>query len=506
MVSPIGLGLAAAVLMALRLLVPVPVGMADNNDGSRLLCLVGADARVVHNNAVPFWRYIVESYPALSPHHHCEPYPSTMLLPAWLAVGIHKYILGLPGVIDLRELTLEYCLIVGFVVWVAARLTRTLRPLPRVVFLGALFAVLGEATFADYANSPYTETAALWGLAVFAVAGVAAMTEHRAQRSAYIAAWISALFIVGAKVEALTLVLPLGLFFTSRKLEWGRLTGGRRARVIPALAVASLIGAAMWQGGAFGGGPRDQQTNAVNELTMALMPLSDDPGAVAVGLGLPHRFGDYSGTSFWSEHPIQQDPEFDPSRVTIGRLGGYLATHPQLTARALASGSGPYLRMFRTDYYIGNFAKADSLGRPQRSEHRLAVVSWVANRFAWTGFGGIVAYWISCLIGALFLRRRSEKGSLRHSFATVALVLATGSAIQYLTSVFGEGNETTKHLVLSLFCATLSPLWLFAAAFTKRSADSRVSEHLPAARSESIIPDTPVPGTMISPVPATERT
>ncbi len=53
-VSPLGLGVTAVVLMAVRLLVPTPVGMADNNDGSRLLCLVGADARVVHNATVPF--------------------------------------------------------------------------------------------------------------------------------------------------------------------------------------------------------------------------------------------------------------------------------------------------------------------------------------------------------------------------------------------------------------------------------------------------------------------
>lgn len=461
--------------MAIRLLIPVPVGMADNNDGSRLLCLVGADARVVHTPAVPFWRYMVENYPAVAPHQHCESYPSTMLLPAWLAAGIHRYVLGLPGAIDLRELAVEYCVIVGFVMWGASRLVRRLPILPRAVVLGSLFLILAEATFADYANSPYTETAAIWGLAVFAVAGVAAMVEHRMRRAAYVTAWLSALFVVGAKVETLTLVVPFAVFFACRSVKWRRvLDRGRRDRLIRVLVVVSLAAMAMWQGGVFGDGPRDQQTNVRNELTMTLMPLSDDPGAVAAGLGLPHSFGTYSGTSIWSDHPMQQDPAFHSSRVTLVRLGGYLATHPRLSARILASGSGPYLSKFRTGYYIGNYTKADSRGEPQREDHRVAVVSWLANHLAWVGFGGIVAFWIACIAVAMTFRRRSDEDSLRRAFATVSLLLAVGSVSQYLTAVFGEGNEVTKHLAISLFCATLTPVWLFAAGFASRAmpADS----------------------------------
>ncbi|WP_449727812.1 glycan biosynthesis hexose transferase WsfD [Catenulispora acidiphila] len=478
-ISPVGLGVISGALMAIRLLVPVPVGMADNNDGSRLLCLVGADAGAVHSSALPYWQYVVERYPFTPSPHHCEPYPSTMLLPAKLAALVHQHILGLAGAIDLRELAVEYCLVVGFVMWVAARLTRSWRPAARGAFLVALFLVLAEATFADYANSPYTETAALWGLAVFSVAGVAASVTHSRQRAAYVVAWVAALFTVGAKVETLTMAIPLCVFFGSRKLDWGRFSGGLRARAIPTLTVLSLVGIAMWQGGAFGGGPNDQQTNVRNELTMTLMPLSGDPGGVATGLGLPHSFGAYSGTSIWSAHPMQQDPAFDPSRVTFVRIAGYLATHPRLTARVLASGSGPFLRLFRTDYYIGDYTKADSLGRPQREDHRIAVISWVANHFAWVGFGGIVAFWIACAIGAVLLRRRSAKGSPQRAFAIVSLTFTAGSVIQYLTAVFGEGNEVTKHLVVSLFCATLAPLWIVAVGIAHRR---------PAEASAAVVP------------------
>ncbi|WP_194905437.1 glycan biosynthesis hexose transferase WsfD [Catenulispora rubra] len=468
--DPIGLGITAAVLMAVRLLVPVPVGMADNNDGSRLLCPLGADAGAVHSNGFPYWRYLVERYPFSGPGRSCDPYLTTMRLPAKLAALVHQHVLGLDGAVDLRELAVEYCVVVGFVVWGAARVVRSLRPLPRAVFLAALFLVLAEATFADYANSPYTETAALWGLAVFAVAGVAALTRNRFQRAACVVAGAGAVFAVGAKVGTLTLVVPLGVFFAGRELNHGLWSGARRrTRVVPVLIVASLVGMALGEAGVFGGGPNDRETNVRNELTMTLMPLSGDPGAVAAGLGLPRSIGAYSGTSAWSPHPIQDDPAFDPSRVTFARLGGYLVTHPRLAARVIASGSGPYLRMFRTGYYIGNYTQADSSGRSLRVDHRVAVVSWIANHFAWTGFGGIVVYWLTCLGVAFLLRRRSEKGSLCRAFATVSLTLTACSAIQYLTAVLGEGNEVTKHLVVSLFCATLAPLWLFAAHVARHS-------------------------------------
>src|SRR5579859_3567914 len=126
--TPIGIGIAAALLMAVRLLLPVPVGMADNNDGDRLLCMVGADARVMHNpQTLPYWQYVVFRYPYVPPVHHCVPYPSTMHFPARLAAVVHRHVLGLSGAIDLRELTVEYCVLVGFVMWAAAKLTRCLR-------------------------------------------------------------------------------------------------------------------------------------------------------------------------------------------------------------------------------------------------------------------------------------------------------------------------------------------------------------------------------------------
>ena len=90
----------------------------------------------------------------------------------WLTAWVHQRVLGLPGVIDMRELIVEYCVLAGVVTAAAARLLAPLRLAARILILVLLFLVLSEATFADYAASPFTETAALYGMLIFAIAGV----------------------------------------------------------------------------------------------------------------------------------------------------------------------------------------------------------------------------------------------------------------------------------------------------------------------------------------------
>jgi hypothetical protein len=99
---------------------------------------------------------------------------------------------------------------------IAARLLAALRPAARILLLIMLFLVLSEATFADYAASPFTETA-LYGMLVFAITGVAVAARARGYHAAYLVAWASAILAVGAKTETATLALPLALFLGSRR-------------------------------------------------------------------------------------------------------------------------------------------------------------------------------------------------------------------------------------------------------------------------------------------------
>src|ERR1039457_7014187 len=414
--APVIAGVLAALLIAARLLLPVPVGMANNGDAVRLMCQVGANSHsppwpTAQLAFVRFW------YPFLRTGSGppCLHYPTTQLLQTWLTAWIHQHMLGLPGVIDMRELIIEYCVLVGVVMAIAARLVTALRPTVRILILIMLFLVLSEATFADYAASPYTESAALYGLLVFAVAAVAVAARARWYHAAFMLAWASAVLAVGAKTETTTLALPLALFLGTRRFPAGSVRGRSGGRLIPAVCVLTLAMTAYWS---LTREPlNDARANAGDELTMTIMPMFPDAGDAAAALGLPRAFGLYL-------------------HFRNTKLGSY----------PIGSGHAP-----------------------GSQECRDCLLMDVSRAMRWTGLAGVLAYWIACLAGAALLVRRSRPGDRRRGFALVALVLTGCTVIQYVTAVYGEGNEVIKHMVIALFTASIAPIWLLAGGLSKPS-------------------------------------
>ena len=465
--APVIAGVLAALLMAARLLLPVPVGMANNGDAVRLMCQVGANSHsppwpTAQLAFVRFW------YPFLRTGSGppCLHYPTTQLLQTWLTAWIHQHMLGLPGVIDMRELIIEYCVLVGVVMAIAARLVTALRPTVRILILIMLFLVLSEATFADYAASPYTESAALYGLLVFAVAAVAVAARARWYHAAFMLAWASAVLAVGAKTETTTLALPLALFLGTRRFPAGSVRGRSGGRLIPAVCVLTLAMTAYWS---LTREPlNDARANAGDELTMTIMPMFPDAGDAAAALGLPRAFGRYSGSTWWSANPIENDPAYPryASRFTQANLARYLTGHPGLAERIFASGAGPYLTFRNTN--LGSYP-IGSGHAPGSQECRDCLLMDVSRAMRWTGLAGVLAYWIACLAGAALLVRRSRPGDRRRGFALVALVLTGCTVIQYVTAVYGEGNEVIKHMVIALFTASIAPIWLLAGGLSKPS-------------------------------------
>ena len=472
--------------MAARLLLPVPVGMANNGDAVRLMCQIGANAdspprataRVLF---VRFW------YPFLRTGSGppCLHYPTTQVVQVWLTAWVHQHVLGLSGAIDMRELIVEYCVLAGVVMMVAARLLAELRPAARILILILLFLVLSEAAFADYAASPFTETAALYGMLVFAVAGVAVAARARGYHAAYLVAWASALLAVGAKTEATTLALPLGLFLGAQRFPAGGGRGWSACPPIPGLCVLTLAVTVFWS---LSREPRsDVRVNSADELTMTIMPMVSDLGAAAAGLGLPRAFGRYSGTLWWSAHPIEDDPAYPryADRFTQANLAHYLIGRPGLTARIFASGAClvPDLPEHQPGQLPGlawvtlRAVRNAGTACSRTSRGRCGGPGWPGSwRTGWPAWPG-----------AGLLLRRSRRGDRRRGFALVALVLIGCTVIQYVTAVYGEGNEVIKHMVIALFTASIAPIWLLAGVLctSPRAGPSPGSRGADAGRERS---------------------
>jgi hypothetical protein len=457
--------------MALRLLWPTPVGMADNNDAVRLMCQVGADATAASVRRYSHVQFAVFGYPKAAPGTQCIPYPTSEAWLLRLTGWFHVHVLGGSGAVDMREAVLGYCLLTGLVIAVGVRVLLPRLSWVAVVWALGLLLILADATFADYAASPYSETAALNGLLVFAVAASVVVGRTRGRAWAFLVAWAAALVVIMAKTETATIAVVLGIFFAVQRLDVPGLRGRRLGRVVPVMSALTLLVVAELSltGGLVGGHRPEEFTNVANEITMTVMPNSDNADDVAVGLGLPRSFGAYSGSNVWSPHPVQHDPAFPAvaDKFTQTNLGGYLAGHPVLSARVLASGSGAYTE-FR-NAYLGTYP-AGSGHAPGAQECRVCVVTGIAHSFAWAGFAGVVASWTVCAAGALWLVRRTRAGTLARGFAVVGLILTGCAVTEYLTSVFGEGNEVTKHLAPALFAATLAPLWIVVGVLLARKS------------------------------------
>lgn len=455
----ISAGVLAAVLMAVRLLAGTPVGMADNGDGIRLLCQLGAtaDGPPPGSERFDFAHFI---YPALSPGAACAGYPSSQLLQLRLTAWAHD-LLGRPGVIDMRLVVLQDCLLVGLAIGTTVWLLRRARWWARVVVPAALFLVLADATFAGYAASPFGEPAAFIGLVTVALAGVAVVSGER-RRTAFLIATAGAVLAVSAKVGMVTLAVPFALFLGSRRLPLGRWRSGVASFALAAVGVAAVGGAVAWVSSAEPGG--FERINVANEITQAIMPASEDPAEVAVDLGLPASFARFSGQGWWSEQPIHSAPEWPwvSKLMTRDHLARYLLDHPGVAARVLAGGADPYLH-FRPDK-LGSYGVG--AGEPPRAQEcRLCLLPTVSRAVAWSGFPGVVAYWLACLAAAVLLARRCAPGTVRRGFALTAALLVGCAVVQYVTAVFGDGAEVTKHLVVGLLAASLAPVWLLAARF-----------------------------------------
>jgi hypothetical protein len=159
---------ASLILFMVRLMLPTPVGQADNHDGPRLMCWLGVGPVVTHG----YGRWHRYAYFQYVPHQACADVPryqSSELVPLELT-RLLTPLLGLPGTLNLVALGVLNCAIASFAI---ASLTTglRLRPWAQVAVAAAAWLIMADAAFFDVYASPFSEPAALLGLPLFA-AGV----------------------------------------------------------------------------------------------------------------------------------------------------------------------------------------------------------------------------------------------------------------------------------------------------------------------------------------------
>ncbi|MFK3729250.1 hypothetical protein ACI2LJ_03135 [Streptomyces sp. NPDC088090] len=441
-------GAAAGGLMAVRLFVPSPVGMADNGDGFRRMCSL--DAVTLVPPGVEQWLRFAHFTYTRAPRDGCDPaqvYPGSG---NWLlrAAEVLSGPLGLPGVLDLRALAVLFCVLIAgaFALFAAALRGSVLR---RSVVCALLFLVVADSTFAGYAASPYGELAGLTGM-VWALAGAVHLGGAPAARVAgLLACTAGAVVAVASKAQSATMAVPFLVLLALARVPVGRWRAGWRGRIAPALAAVVIVGAAVGEIAAQPG--QFRRINPTETVFVGLLPRSDDPREAAADLGLPADFARYEGRSWWAEDPPQSDPRWAryEDRMTYGNIASFLVTHPVVTARVAYDALDDF-GAARPDY-LGSYPPEAGLP-PGAQESRLALFGALVRDLG----GGLTLALVTVLGAAAVPWWRRTADPRRRAFVATVPCAAALTWTQFLTAVYGEAIENTKHLVFAVLAAGLT--------------------------------------------------
>ncbi|MFD9895822.1 hypothetical protein ACFWY9_41305 [Amycolatopsis sp. NPDC059027] len=463
----LGLGVLITSLgvLLVRFLVPRPIGMADNGDGWRLLCQLGASQP--DRPSEKFVRFAYGAAPECK-----SAYISSQ---SWLdktASELGK-LLGSSSVLNLLVLGV-LCTVLLALGITAIVLGLRLSTRNRIIATALLLLVAGDSAFFGYVASVLSEGAAFIGILLLC-GGLLLMNRAGAWRYAGAVVTVAgALIGINAKTQTLLLipVFVLALLFVRAPGVRGL---ARWALPLAVLAVAGT-GTALMQSTGDPANAEYREANMYHVVFDAIVDGKHDSAADLAALGLPAEFAKYSGTGWWSAHPAHSDPLYPKYRDKISRrnVAHYYLTHPLRTVEIMQKSAQEVLTARVPN--LGSFG--EHAGQPPLAkEYRVPVVSGLTGFLAPLGLFFLLPLWIVVLwLGIRAFRRRSG----RRDLGVVTLMLLLFSVGQFLASGLGEGIEGVKHQQLTLFPTLLAAVFAGLSLLPRKAP-----EEVPAASDEA---------------------
>ena len=439
------------VLFIVRLMVPTPVGQADNHDGGRLMCDLGLRAVVPHG--YPRWfSYAYFSYVPRGGCNRIPTYPSSQVVPLEIAKVLTP-VLGLPGTLNLIALGLGTCVVISFAIATLATGLR-IRPWAQLAVAACLWLIMADGAFFDVFASPFSEPAALVGLLLVA-AGVPYLGRGRRETVfGLIMAGAGGLLAALSKEQYLILAIPICLTLLLAGVAGSGRHGLGRARTrraAAAVAVAGIVAAstaAYWSWDSTSRhAARLHHEQAIDMIFMDIVNGHDNAPADLRALGLPASWAKYAGHNSWSKPNPLHDPLFRQyeAKLSEGNIAHYLLTHPGSIIR-IGQRAAVLAQHFRVTY-LGNYHP--SAGHPPGAmESRVVVLTWLVHRLP-PGLGllWLVPVWaVMVLLAAvtLFLRRDRTW----HRDGAVLVLCMTGCAVAaFIPPAYFAGISITRHMV-----------------------------------------------------------
>ena len=450
--SIFGLSLTAFLI---RLLVPVPIGQADNRDGPRVMCGFPLHMGPMYNHRDPrFFRFAYFRYGVSAECHNHLPYPTSEMLPLVIS-RLLTPLFGLPGQLNLIALGILMSALAS--VGIASLVTGLrIRLWAQVLLAACIWVIVADATFFDVFASPFEEPAMVVGFLLLA-AGLVYLGRSRRQAVAgLVLAGAGGVLAIVSKEQYLILAVPIcpaiilaSVTSDSRGQPWRQ-----RLRTRPVAAATAVAGVLALMAGTYAVwdassnyGQRLHHIQAVDTIFQNIVTGQDNVHADLKALGLPRSWAKYAGTYYWDRKSVRNSPlyvTYEPE-LTDTNVARFLLTHPG-RIWGIAQHAAVEAQVFRVTE-LGNYAP--SAGHKKGAfESRVIVITWLMRQLpSKLGLYALLPAWL-LMAGIALLALLRRRGPPWHRNAAVAVLALIGCAfVAFIPPGFFEGISTTRHMV-----------------------------------------------------------
>jgi hypothetical protein len=419
---------AAAGIVAFQVLVPPPIGLADNGDFKKITGKFSL--RAPYDRSADLAQYVALRYQFVPESHWESAFHSSETLLVQAAVWLSQLV-SRDGTFDVRFIGALHASLFLLALALFAPLLGGLRPALQAVLLALAILFFCDVMYSIYDNSFYMDAAA-FGFLLLALVFLARAVRSGGHGPAD--AWLAVLFSVlmlTAKTQHALLAVPLALFVLwKRRAMWPR-----RALLWSAMAAVSIAGSAAYS--LLEGTPPGYANPCLFNIIFArLLPTAADPSAELASLGLDDSYLRFAGMDTYTLDSPMNDGSFVEelmSKTSFSDLALFYLTHPGRALRV--AGMALQEASLQRPALLGNYDR--SAGRPPNAQsHAFSIWSTVKRKV----LGG--APWLYPLVFAIAV------GIVARRLPAGGVALGIMGAIEFGLGGMMDSCEVTRHLFL----------------------------------------------------------
>jgi hypothetical protein len=426
------LWLGAAAPLAIQLLIPPVIGLANNGDFSKIIGRFALEPG--RGDWSDSFVYVTGKYRVQPRSYWNSGLVSSELFLTAIAVTVSRLVPPARQ-FDIRWMGAAHGIILLLAFWLAFLAARPLPFRRAAAFLALVVLIFTDVCYASYLNSFYMDTAALLGLLLMTFAACACLM--RWPEPAMVALFLAGalMFVTSKSQHALFAVIPAGMAVLCIKQK--RLAISVAAACIAAAAVTWMLT------------PRDYPAPPLYSVIFdKILPPSDTIEQDLAELGLDETYRKFVGSHAYSPNSPINDTRWLHeflNRTSYGAVARFYFRHPDRMGRILYGDlrkEGPSNRAPN----LGNYRREDGKAPGAKANHFDAWSRLRSSLFRWWPSHAIAWYAVALVFSCVSLLYLTDERSKRLSLLLLMILLLGGG--EYVLSSLTDSCETHRHLFL----------------------------------------------------------